>query len=379
MKGGDSERAQAGPDQAINVGLIGCGLIGHAHAAGVLKSPGARLIAVADRDRARMEAYAIRYGAPAGYTEVGELLARSDLDVVIVCTPNDSHCAIVEAALAAGKHVMVQKPMARTVSEADRMIRAAERAGRTLMVAFCELFHPAFRKARDLIRQGAVGEVFLVATIFGWCKGATDSWKWDAAVAGGGFLIDGLIHHVASVLWMTGMECRTVYAETGTLASTATVEDTGMILLRGPRTMAQLGGSMRLREPSPQFGGSFKERVEVFGTRGTIQILPLERPSLRLYSEGGVVPAGVNGWIAPTLEWTPYDERSLSLHFNADEDPWVRLHRHFFRGIRGEERIESDGAFGRRVQSVIEAAYESARTRAVISLEAGDGRAGARG
>ncbi len=84
MKGGDAERAQAGPDQAINVGLIGCGLIGQAHAAGVLKSPGARLIAVADRDRARMEAYAIRYGAPAGYTEVGELLARSDLDNMII-------------------------------------------------------------------------------------------------------------------------------------------------------------------------------------------------------------------------------------------------------------------------------------------------------
>jgi predicted dehydrogenase len=128
---------------------------------------------------------------------------------------------------------------------------------------------------------------------------------------------------------------------------------------------------MRLKEPSPQFGGHFKERIELFGTHGTIQILPLERPSLRVYSDAGLLPDALQGWVAPTLAWTPYEERGLSLHFNADEDPWVPLHRHFFGWLRGEEPPASDGRFGRQIQSIVAAAYESARTGAVVRLPGG--------
>ncbi|MHB8731025.1 MAG: Gfo/Idh/MocA family protein [bacterium] len=353
---------------SIGVGLIGCGVIGQAHALGVAKSPGARLLAVADQDRGRADAFQKRYGVASAYTEAAPLFDRRDVGAVIVCTPNDSHCPIVEAACAAGKHVMVQKPIARTVAEADRMIGAASRADRKLMVAFFELFHPAFRKAKSLIRDGVIGDVFLISATFGWHKGGTDSWKWNPTIAGGGYFMDGLIHQIASILWMTGVQWESVYAETGTLGSTAAVEDTGVIMLRAPKVIASLGGGMRLKEPSPQFGGHFKERLELFGTNGTIQILPLDRPSLRVYSDKGLLPQGMNGWMSPTLDWTPYDERSLSLHFNADEDPWVPLHRHFFRWLRDEEPAESDGAFGRQVQAIVVAAYESAKSGAVIRL-----------
>jgi predicted dehydrogenase len=272
-------------------------------------------------------------------------------------------------ALEAGKHVLVQKPMALTMAEADAMVAAADRSGKQLMVSFFEFFHPAFARAKELVDRGLIGEVFLFKAIMAWSSGV-ENWRFDPAVSGGGILMDGHSHHVAYFNWlMNHPPIERVTCEVGTLASDAIVEDTGVMILRTPGAIAEISGSNRLLEPNAQNGRGFKESVEIFGTNGTIHFHPTERPSLRVYLPEGEAPEGLaGGWIAPALEWVPYDERGYSAHFNSDEDPWVGEHRHFVRCVRDGTPVVSDGRFGRRVQEILAAAYESARAERAVRL-----------
>jgi predicted dehydrogenase len=182
--------------------------------------------------------------------------------------------------------------------------------------------------------------------------------------------MDGHVHHVAFFHWLTGRQpIESVTAEFGTLASDGRVEDTGVTLLRTPTVLAEIAGSNRLQEPNPQNGRQFKEEIQIFGSAGTIHIRPTERPSLLVYSPGAPLPEGLGGgWLAPRLEWVPFHERGRSVHFNADEDPWVGQHRHFVQCVRAGRPCITDGHFGRAVLEVLMAAYRSGREGRRIHL-----------
>ena len=228
------------------------------------------------------------------------MLERDDVDAVIVTTANNMHAPLSIQALDAGKHVMVQKPIALTLAQADAMIDAADRSGKQLMVSFFEFFHPAFRRAKEIVDAGSIGDVFFYKAIMAWYMPSTENWRFDPAVSGGGILMDGHSHHVAYFNWLLDdPEIASVYSDYGTLASDAPVEDTGVTLIRTPTAMAEISGSNRLLEPNAQNGGTFKESIEIFGTKGTIHIHPTERPSLRVYApEMAIDPALGRGWIA---------------------------------------------------------------------------------
>jgi predicted dehydrogenase len=289
---------------------------------------------------------------------------------VIVTTANDLHASLTIQVLKAGKHVLVQKPMALSLAEADQMIAAADRSGRQLMVSFFEFFHPAFARAKALIDQGLIGRIFLFKAIMAWSSGL-DNWRFNPAVSGGGILMDGHSHHVALFNWfLHEPDIEHVYSEMGTLASDAPVEDTGVTIIRTPTAIAEISGSNRLLEPNAQNGHFFKESVEVFGTEGAIHIHPTERPSLRIYRKSGGEGNGLaDAWVSPRLDWVPFEERGYSAHFNADEDPWVGEHRHFVECIRDDRPVITDGRFGRRVQEILLAGYQSAAEQRPIRLQ----------
>jgi predicted dehydrogenase len=365
-------------ESTTGIVLAGCGGIGRCHAAAVAVMPEARLVATVDVDEDRARTFAETFHAETFATDLADVLARDDVDAVIVATANNLHAPLTIQALEAGKHVMVQKPMALTLAEADEMVAAADRSGRQLMVSFFEFFHPAFKRAKELVDRGRIGDVFLFKAIMAWTSGL-DNWRFDPAVSGGGILMDGHSHHVAYFTWLLDdPPIASVYSEMGTLASDAAVEDTGVTLIRTPTAIAEISGSNRLLEPNAQNGRFFKESIEIFGTNGTIHIHPTERPSLKIFVSGDAIEESLaGGWIAPRLDWVPYEERGYSTHFNAEEDPWVGEHRHFVACIREGRPVVSDGRFGRRVQQILLAGYESAREqRAVRLIEA---TAGARG
>ena len=299
------------------------------------------------------------------------MLARDDVAAVVIATANNLHAPLAIQALAAGKHVLVQKPMALTLAEADAMVAAADRAGKQLMVSFFEFFHPAFRRAKELVAAGTIGHVFFYKAIMAWYMPMVDNWRFDPAVSGGGILMDGHSHHVAYFNWLLDdPEITSVYSDYGTLASDAPVEDTGVTLVRTPTAIAEISGSNRLLEPNAQNGRTFKESIEIFGSKGTIHIHPTERPSLRVYvPDLAIDPALSGGWIAPALDFIPVEERGYSVHFNPEEDPWVPEHRHFVASIRDGTPVVSDGRFGRKVHAITMASYESGREGRAIRFD----------
>lgn len=353
--------------ETLGAAILGCGGIGTAHAWAVTRVPNVRMVACVDAIPDRAEAFARRFGGDA-YTDPARALERSDVDFVLVTTANDLHAPLTIQALEAGKHVLVQKPMALNLEQCDAMITTAQRSGKKLMVSFFEFFHPAFARAKELIDAGVIGRVFMMKAIMAWHIPNTDAWRFNPAISGGGILMDGHSHHIALFHWLVGEPVTRVFSEGGTLASDARVEDTAVTLLRTPGAIAEISGSMRLKEPCPQNGRYFKESIEIFGTEGTIHIKPEERPSLRVFSDNGKIADPLNGWVSPTLDWIPYEDRGRSMHFNGDEDPWVPEHKYFVDCIQENREPMSDGKFGREVMELIFAGYESMRQGRSIKL-----------
>ncbi len=173
----------------MGVGLVGAGFIGQVHAEAFSLSALAPVRAVASRSPEHAAAFAARWGIPAWHDDYSELVTRPDVDLVSVAAPNWLHRDIVIAAARAGKHVVCEKPLARTLQEADEMIAAWAAAGVKLMYAEDICFAPKYVRAKELADEGALGEVYLVRQSeqhFGphW------DWFWDPELAGGGVLMD---------------------------------------------------------------------------------------------------------------------------------------------------------------------------------------------
>jgi predicted dehydrogenase len=207
------------------VAIIGCGVIGQKRA----KALGpARLVACADVIRERAEAL----GAFAT-TDWREAIARRDVDIVIVSTTNDQLAEIAAAAIRAGKHVLVEKPAARSVRELEVVVTAAQQARVHVRVGFCLRYHPAFRQARALFAEGALGEMMFVRGRYGHGGrlGYEKEWRADPKRSGGGELIDQGVHLIDLARLFLGE-----FAEIGGFAHTyfwkMPVDDNAFLLLK---------------------------------------------------------------------------------------------------------------------------------------------------
>jgi predicted dehydrogenase len=160
--------------------VIGCGGIAqHAHLPSIQRTPRAKLMAVCDPypDVAREVARVNGLQQADAYAEHAPILARQDVDAVTICAPTTQHAAITVEALRAGKHVLVEKPMAVTSDEARTMTAAAEAAGRTLMVGYNHSYDPAARHVKEMLAAGDLGEIlyaeiFFYEDLYSWTAGA---------------------------------------------------------------------------------------------------------------------------------------------------------------------------------------------------------------
>jgi predicted dehydrogenase len=188
--------------------VMGCGWIARRHATAARRI-GLPVI-FASRDESRARAYAKEFRGVEAYGSYGAALTDPRALAALVCTPHDRHVDDALAAFDAGRHVLVEKPIARSLEEADTIIAAARRAGAVLMVGENFHFMPAFRHVRAVVDAGALGELremHLVARGFRRSTG----WRAAAAAAGGGALIDGGIHYVHNLRWWGG-EVQRVFA-----------------------------------------------------------------------------------------------------------------------------------------------------------------------
>ncbi|MEM9185805.1 MAG: Gfo/Idh/MocA family oxidoreductase [Planctomycetota bacterium] len=227
----------------LRIGLIGCGFMGRAHSnaynrvANFFDLPRVpRLVAACSRNADATRAFASTWGYESIETDWRRLVERDDIDAVDICAPNNRHAEIANAAAAAGKMVLCEKPLALTVAEGEAMCRAVEEAGVANMVWYNYRRVPAVMLASQLIAEGKLGKVFHYRANFlqDWTiaedlpQGGQALWRLDAAEAGSGVTGDLLAHCIDTALWLNG-PVREVSAMTETFIKERVHQATGEV------------------------------------------------------------------------------------------------------------------------------------------------------
>jgi myo-inositol 2-dehydrogenase/D-chiro-inositol 1-dehydrogenase len=284
--------------EPIRIGLVGCGRIARVHAHAYRRVARGRIVACADVERARATALADEFD----YEVVADfhaLLARDDLDAVLIATPNHLHADQTVAALAVGKHVFCQKPIALTVEDADRVVAAAAAGDRVLQHGFMLRFTPPVPRLKDALLEGALGTpIALRAAVFGWEP--VHDWFF-AKEHGGGVILDTLIHFADLVLWLLG-DVDHVSAHGGAYvlegAKRHGSPDNAIVTLHH-----HAGAISSLYVTWTAGHGDFS--LELYGSEGSYEIDLIERQGARIFRRTPHEASGLpSGWSFPDLVWS---------------------------------------------------------------------------
>jgi UDP-N-acetylglucosamine 3-dehydrogenase len=320
----------------LKAAVIGAGGMGSTHVRGWAKAAGFTLVGVADVDLPKAEALAGKYGAQA-FGSVEALLAAG-VDAVSVCVPSDLHRSITEQVLAAGAHVLCEKPMALSVLDCDAMIAAAKNAGKLLSVAQVVRFFPEFANAHRLVQSGAVGAPAVVRTRRGGGFPGWSSWFGDE-VQSGGILFDLAVHDIDWLIWTFGPVER-VYAKGLTERGFERL-DHGLITLR------HASGTISHTEVTwadPKGGGA---TFEIAGDAGLLSHDARKEVSLSFRTE---TRTGSGRPLVPT------------------DDPYEKQLAAFARAITEGTPLAVTADEGRAAVAVAAAARESLKTGRAITL-----------
>jgi predicted dehydrogenase len=219
-------------DMPLGVGIIGCGLIGNKRAKAM--GTGGRLVACADIDASRAESLAKGSGAKV-LPDWNDLVRLPQVDVVVVSTLHDSLAAITLAAIEAGKHVLVEKPAARSAAELAPVMAAADQKGVKVHVGFNHRYHRALRKAKEIVDAGELGELMFIRARYGHGArvGYDKEWRANPALSGGGELIDQGPHLIDLSRWFLG-DFTEVQGFAHTYYWDMPVDDNGFMILKTP-------------------------------------------------------------------------------------------------------------------------------------------------
>lgn len=248
----------------LGVAIVGCGLIGQRRA----KALGnAQLTTCADVMRERAEALARTVSGATASDNWQAAIDRSDVDVVVVATTNDALAEVARFALEAGKHVLVEKPAARTVAEIEPVIEAAARCQRLVRVGFNHRYHPAMVKARETIDSGALGTLMFVRGRYGHGGrvGYDKEWRANRDIAGGGELIDQGVHLIDLARWYLGSEFTSVDGFASTFFWDMPVDDNAFLTLR-----TSTGSTAFLHVSCTEWKNLFS--LEIYGRSGKLHI-----------------------------------------------------------------------------------------------------------
>ncbi|HLQ32867.1 MAG TPA: Gfo/Idh/MocA family oxidoreductase [Chloroflexota bacterium] len=247
----------------MNLAIIGCGLVGRKRAATLGRH---NLIACADVRRELAAQLAAEHEGCEPEIEPVKLLSRTDVDAVLVCTTHDSLAPLTMAALEAGKHVLVEKPAARTLDELQPVREAAARGGRVVKVGFNHRFHPGLRKAHELFADGAISELMYIRARYGHGGrlGYEQEWRASKDRAGGGELLDQGSHLIDLARWFAG-DFSGVAGHVATCFWPMPVEDNAFLSLR-----TATGVTAWLHASWTEWKNLFS--FEVFGRTGKLQV-----------------------------------------------------------------------------------------------------------
>ncbi len=335
----------------LGFAIVGTGMVARYHAQAIAQTEGARLVAVCRGDAARAAQATADFGVPCE-TSYEALLARSDVDAVCLCTPSGQHAAQAIAAARAGKHVLVEKPMALTLADADAMIAACREAGVRLGVALQRRTDPTFQGVAAAIARGDLGRPVLGAVTVPYLRTQeyyeSAGWRGTWTQDGGGALMNQGIHLVDLLLWFLG-DVAWVQASFGTLARDIEVEDCVTASLHF--TNGALGTLAATTAAAP----GFPHRVEVYGSQAGVQI------------EGETIVRGP-GAPEARLEDKPAAGAGASPG-GISATGHTRLIADFVEAVRDGRAPLVPGEEGRRSLALVLAVYESARSGQKVAPE----------
>jgi predicted dehydrogenase len=334
----------------IRVGILGSGFIAHSYADSLLDVRNAVLTANYSRDAKRANEFAEQWHSPAVFTDMTELCASPDVDLVVIALPNEVHLDAVRIAAAAGKGVICTKPLARTGAEAAEILRIVEEAGVWHGYAESSVFSPNIQKAHEMAQSGGIGRLLTMRAREAH-SGPHAPHFWDAETAGGGALLDMGCHTVESARHFFGKDnpVTEVFAWGATMVHTdkTTGEDTAIALLKFA------GGEMATIESSWTEKGGMQLRHELVGTEGRLvtdtSVTPvwgfISRPVGYLVEKADAE----TGWVYPVPEETRAYGFSQQMRHFVD---------HFAAGTAPDETFDD----GLVVNRILDACYRSMRT-----------------
>ncbi len=350
------------PPSLINVAVIGAGAIGLDHLASFKQHPSARVVALAEVSPERGREAADRFNVPELVTDYRVLLGRDDIHVVSIALPNYLHAPVALAALKAGKHVMLDKPMATNARDAAKLVAEAKQRKRLLMVGQNIRFTPEVQTARKLVQDGVLGDVYHAKTA--WCRRSgiprIGSWFTQTKYAGGGCTYDIGVHALDRCLYLMGeFEAAAVSGQTfaqfgprgrgdGSWGKSEVdptrpfdVDDLSIALikLKSGRTVL-LEASWAAHQPEPDVNGT-----QLFGTEAGLTF-----PPLRLHRQGKLGYA---------TELVP--PQASYVHANRMV--------HFIDCLLGKAEPHVKPAESLAVQRILDAIYLSAKTGREVRIK----------
>ncbi len=344
----------------MRFGLIGCGWAGEMRASALARLPGFRLVAVADQDSARALSLSKAYGT-ATETDWKALTRREDLDALIVSTPPPLHAEMCTKALESGKHVLCEKPLARTPAECRQILDAADRSGRLLATGFNLRFYPAIVKAREVLDAGLIGELDHIRSYAGHPGGSefTHPWVHDAAVMGGGALLDNGIHVIDLTHYFLGGVAEVKGYATGNVWKFSGCEDNGFALLKNP------AGKVAFLHASWSEWTGYRFAIEVYGTRGCVRASypPMMVRVVRMDKPGGRPRRSL--YLFPKLQIV---ERLRSYRWTVQQS-FMKEFEAFAKAALGEKTHLALGLDGLRSVQIAHAVYHSSANGSAVRLD----------
>jgi len=340
------------PRPPVRIGLIGAGYIAGYHIEG-LRAAGAEVRVISARSAERASAAALRWSIPEATGDWREVIARRDIEAVVITTPDDTHAPIAIAATQAGKHILLQKPMAPSAEDCRRIIRAADEARVHLQVSFMHRYFEEVVKARQLIAEGAIGRPLAVRM-----RNATPGPDWDAwfyrreRVPGGVVMqlgvhgIDLLRHMFGDITFLTS-QAMLLRKERQLRDGTVVQPDNDDNALAIYRFASGMVGTHEMSMSEVQ--GCDRFTMEIYGDEGTIWLRTVRGP-LALYA---LNHTGRNEWLAPELPSRAFGERH---------------HRAFIDIVRGDAAPDATGIDGLATVLVADAIFRSSEARKEVRV-----------
>lgn len=338
----------------FRVVLVGCGRISDRHFDAIEARPELELVAVADEVPDRARAAGERLGIPA-FTSYAAMLAETEADVAVICTPSGLHPRHGIMAAERGLHVVVEKPMATRLEEADALVRTCDERGVHLFVVKQNRLNPGIHLLKRAVDRGRFGRIYLANTTVRWQRPQSyydaapwrGTWEFD-----GGALMNQASHYVDMIQWLVG-PVESVSAKTATLGRRIESEDTGVALLRFRNGALGVIEVTMLTYPRNMEGS-----IAVIGEKGTVKV-------------GGTAVSRIEHW-----EFAEYDDDDREAEaLRVAPNPlsvYGSGHRPYYenvvRVLLGEAAPGTDGREGRKSLELLLGIYESARTGREVAL-----------